>query len=258
MTVGPMAEPVSEDRLLDGRVILRQPAAGYRAAIDPVLLAAASPAAAGDSVADLGCGAGAAFLCLAARVDAVHTVGLDASPQAVALARANIQLNGLSARAAVAAGDIADSPDWVVPSSFDQAICNPPFLERGRVTLSADPGRRQSDVEGSADLDAWIAAAHRLLRPKGWLTLIHRADRVDAVCARLAGRFGGVEIVPVWPKAGAAARRVIVRARKGVRSPARLGPGLVLHRDDGAFTAAATAILRAGAALDDALAVAGD
>ena len=258
MTAGPIADAVTEDRLLDGRVILRQPAAGYRAAIDPVLLAAAAPAAAGDSVADLGCGAGAAFLCLAARVDAIHTVGLDAAAEAVALARANIQLNGLSARAAVALADIADPPDWVVPSSYDQVVCNPPFLERGRVTVSADPGRRQSDVEGSADLEAWIAAAHRLLRPKGWLSLIHRADRVDAVCARLAGRFGGVEIVPIWPKPGAAARRVIVRARKGVRSPARLSPGLVLHRPDGSFSDAASAILRGGAALDNALAAAQD
>ncbi|MEL6264223.1 MAG: methyltransferase, partial [Pseudomonadota bacterium] len=59
---------MTHDRLLGGRVGLTQPRQGYRAATDPVLLAAAVPAAAGETVLELGIGAGAAVLCLAARV----------------------------------------------------------------------------------------------------------------------------------------------------------------------------------------------
>ena len=53
-----------DDAFLCGRLHLWQPLKGYRAATDPVLLAAACPASPGQSVLDLGCGAGAAALCL--------------------------------------------------------------------------------------------------------------------------------------------------------------------------------------------------
>jgi tRNA1(Val) A37 N6-methylase TrmN6 len=43
---------------------------------------------------------------------------------------------------------------------------------------------------------------------------------------------------------------VIVRARLGGRSPARLSAGLVLHAADGSFTPAAEAIRRGAAALE--------
>ena len=55
-----MTDGFSDDRLLGGRVRLKQPKAGYRAAIDPVLLAAAVPTGADETVLDVGTGAGAA------------------------------------------------------------------------------------------------------------------------------------------------------------------------------------------------------
>ncbi|MEA1652986.1 hypothetical protein UAJ10_28720 [Nitrospirillum sp. BR 11164] len=95
-----------------------------------------------------------------------------------------------------------------------------------------------------------MAAAARLLAPRGTLTMIHRADRVDEILARLAGRFGAVVLYPLWPRAGTEAKRVIVRARLGARTPARLLSGLVLHDEGGRYTPAADAALRGGAALD--------
>ena len=81
------------------------------------------------------------------------------------------------------------------------------------------------------------------------MTFIHRADRVDRVLSELSGRAGEVVIFPLWAGTGKDAKRVIVRARKGVASPARLCSGLILHEADGRFTEAANAVLRAGAAL---------
>ena len=54
----------SEDTLLGGKVRLRQPVDGYRAAIDPVLLAASLDAAPGQRVLEAGTGHGAAAICL--------------------------------------------------------------------------------------------------------------------------------------------------------------------------------------------------
>jgi tRNA1(Val) A37 N6-methylase TrmN6 len=56
-------------------------------------------------------------------------------------------------------------------------------------------------------------------------------------------------LFPLWLEAGRPAKRVLVRARKGVAAPARLAPGLVLHAQGGGFTEAAEAVLRGGAGL---------
>ena len=87
------------------------------------------------------------------------------------------------------------------------------------------------------------------------ITLIHRADRLDDILARLHGRAGAITVFPLWPRGlngggGTAAKRVLVQARKGVKSPMKLAPGLVLHEADGGYTAAASRVLRDGAGLD--------
>lgn len=241
--------PLSEDALLSGRIRLRQPIRGYRVAIDPVLLAAAVPATAGDSVLDIGCGVGAASLCLAARVEDCRIIGLDAQRALVRLANDNAALNDLGHRVEAIAGDLLRPPPRLAPGSFAHVMANPPFLERGAATVPLDAGKAAANVEGDADLAAWLDFALAMLRPKGSLTIIHRADRMEHLLAGLAGRAGEIVIFPLWAGAGKPAKRLILRARKGVATPTRLSPGLVLHEADGRFTAAADAVLRDAAAL---------
>ena len=243
---------LTRDRLLGGRVTLLQPASGYRAAIDPVLLAAAAPARRGETVAELGCGAGAAALCLTARAPDVRAVGVERDAALAALAERNAAENGAADRVRIVRADIADirAPRDLARHGLapcDHAMANPPHLppERAMPARRGDP----ATVETGASLDDWVTAALALLRPGGGLSLIHRADRMDGLLAALHGRAGEVVIFPLWPKAGRAARRVLARARKAARGPARLAPGLVLHRADGRYTEEAEAVLRHGAPL---------
>lgn len=243
-----LSETVSQDRLLGGAVGLRQPVAGYRAAIDPVLLAAAVPARPGERVLDLGTGAGAAALSLLARVPGCRVVGLERDSQAAALAVENAALNGAADRFEVVVGDVGDLPGALEPGSFDQVMTNPPYLDPS--TSNALPAHRAgATVEGEVALGAWLAAALAMAKRGGAVTVIHRADRLAEVLAGLTTDAGAVTVFPLWPKAGRAAKRVIVRARRGKRGPLALAPGLVLHRPDGGYTAEAEALLRTPAPL---------
>jgi len=170
--------PLTDDRLLGGRVVLRQPASGYRAAIDPVLLAAAVPARPGDQVLDAGAGVGTAALCLAVRVTDAAVVGVEADAGLVRLAEANAAATGVADRVRFVAADILDPPSSLAPGTFHQVMANPPYQAAHTGRASPHPERAAATVEGAAALADWVAFCIRMARPKGRVTLIHRADRL--------------------------------------------------------------------------------
>ncbi len=237
---------VTEDHLLGGRIRLRQPADGARAAIDPVFLAASVAAEPQQLILDIGCGTGAAMLCLAARVPQCRIVGLETQRELVRIAGDNIILNGMSTRLSVMIGDLLHAPPRLSAGSFDHVMANPPFIARGHGSAAASAEKTAATVEGDADLGDWVRFALMMVRAKGSIHMIHRADRIDAVLAQLAGKAGEITIFPLWPGQGQPASRILVRARKQIAAPARLLPGLVLHQPDGRFTDAAEAVLRGG------------
>jgi tRNA1(Val) A37 N6-methylase TrmN6 len=240
----------SEDLLLGGRLRLRQPTSGYRVAIDPIFLAAAVPAGPRDAILDVGCGVGAAALCLAARVPGCRVTGVEVQRDLVRLAGDNVVLNELSAQVSVMQGDLLNLPPRLAPGAFDHVMANPPFLAAGSATAPPNPGKATANVESAANLAAWVRIALAMVRAKGSLTFIHRADRLDSLLALLAGKAGEITLYPLWPGGGKPAKRVIIRARKQIASPTSLLAGMILHEDDGRFTAAADAVLRGAAGLD--------
>lgn len=236
--------PVTEDAFLGGRLRLRQPAEGYRAAIDPVLLAAAVPARDGEAVADLGCGVATAALCLLTRVPGLQVTGLELQALLAELAQKNATLNGCADRFRVVSGDVAAPPEALAACAFDHVMLNPPYLEPGSARASTHELRRIATVEGTAGLDAWLSCAVSLLRPRGSITVIHRADRLSRILGLLAQSCGDMTVFPLWPHDGEGAKRVLVQGLKGSGGPLRVLPGLVLHDAEGCYTPAAEAVLR--------------
>jgi tRNA1(Val) A37 N6-methylase TrmN6 len=247
----PEAE-LSDDGFLGSRLRVLQPRNGYRAATDPVLLAAAVPARAGQSALELGCGAGVAALCLAARVPGLALMGLERQPAYADLARRNAARNGIPLQ--VIAGDLARMPEELRVMDFDHVLANPPYFPAGGGTAAADRGR-EAALREETPLAIWLDAAVRRLRPGGWLTVIQAAERLPELLAGCDSRLGSLVVLPLCPRAGRPATRVILQARKGGRGPFRLLAPLVLHRgaahggDRDSFTATVQAILRGGAAL---------
>jgi tRNA1(Val) A37 N6-methylase TrmN6 len=240
---------ITEDHVLGGRVLLRQMREGLRVAIDPILLAAAVPAEPGEIVLDLGTGNGVAALCLARRCAGCRVVGLELQPELMRQAAENATLNGLDAAVSVMVGDVGAPPPRLAPATFHHVMANPPYLKAGTGTVPANPLKALAIAEGDADLAVWIRTALAMVRPRGTISIIHRADRLDALLAAFGGRAGEIVVFPLWPNAGKSAKRVLVHARRDSGAPLRLAPGLVLHDSDGRFTPEADAILRDAAAL---------
>lgn len=246
-----MNDDLTRDAFLCGKLHLWQPANGYRAATDPVLLAAACPAAPGQSVLDLGCGVGAAALCLGARVPDLRLSGVEIQPDYAELARRNGAENG--ADFTVVCADLAHLPRRL-RHAFDHVIANPPYYP-GAGTPPPDAGKATAMLIGTPLAD-WVAAAARRLAPGGWMTMILGADGLPSVLGALAPKLGSASVLPLAAREGRPALRVILRARKGGRAPFRLLAPLVLHRgtaherDREAYTPRADMILRGGAALD--------
>lgn len=237
---------LTHDAFLGGKLHLWQPRMGYRAGVDPVLLAASVEAKAGQSVLDLGCGVGAAALCLGARVPGLTVLGVERQPFYAALAARN----GLE----VVVADLADLPVATREQSFDHVLANPPYFDR-RAGYSADDPGREGALGIDTPLEVWVDVAARRLRHKGYLHMIHRVERVPDILAAATGRLGSPEIWPICPRDGRAAELVIFRARKDGRADFRLHAPVIMHlgaahvADGISYRPEIQAVLRDGAAL---------
>jgi tRNA1(Val) A37 N6-methylase TrmN6 len=242
-----MSRDLTEDAFLGGRLRLRQPLKGHRAGHDAILLAAATEVLAAERVVEFGAGVGAAGLAVARRVRGARLTLVEIDEGLAALARENAALNGIACDVValdVTAKAEAFSAAGLAPDTADRVLMNPPFNDSGRHQPSPDSARRTAHEAHSATLEAWIHAARRLLKPGGTLTLIWRAEGLSEVLAALGRGFGGIVILPVHPKSGATAIRVLVKAEKGSGAPLTLRPGLVLNGDDGKPTPGAERVLR--------------
>ncbi len=191
-----------------------------------MLLAAAVPAVAGQSVLDLGCGVGAAALCLGARVPGLHLAGIEVQARYADLARRNGIENRITLN--VHTGDIAMMPAPLRQRSFDHVIVNPPYFHAQNRIPSPEIGRETAQA-GDTPLVEWVDAATRRLAPKGRLSVILRADRLPDLMSAIDNRLGSIILWPFQARISRPARMILLTAQKGGRSAFILRNPLILH-----------------------------
>jgi len=247
-----MYNDATQDAFLNGALQVLQPKAGYRAATDPVFMAASMPVKAGQTVLELGCGVGTAMLCLGARVPECHLTGLEIQTDYADLARENARANNIDVT--VVSGDLMQMPKELRDQSFDHVMFNPPFYDADAVTAPDDAGKSTAFVM-DLQIEDWIKAGMKRLKPKGRLTFIHRIDVLPKALGALADVAGDITIKPLVSREGQAAKRIIVTCRKGTHGTPSLLPPFVIHSsrthgdDAGAYSKTAEGILRHGDAL---------
>jgi tRNA1(Val) A37 N6-methylase TrmN6 len=253
LEASPSSAPTA-DAFLGGALEVLQPAKGYRAGLDGVLLAAAVAARPGDRVLDVGAGVGVVGLAVARRLPLVRVTLIEREARLAAMARENIVRNALSQRVHIIEADIArplsENAELAgAAESFQHVVANPPYHTEGHGTAAEDPAKAGAHAMPEGSLDRWVRFMAAMARPGGTATLINRADALKEILTSLDGRFGGAVVLPLHPREGEPASRVLVQAVKGSRAPMELQPGLVLHNSDRGFRPQVEAILRGVAAL---------
>lgn len=250
-------EEVTEDAFLGGALALLQPRRGYRAGIDAVLLAAAAPLNEehAERVLDAGAGVGVVGLSIARRVGTAQVALVESEPRLAALARENVARNGLADRVSVTEADVTGAASeltavGLAPDSFDHVVANPPFHVEGRGRRPMHAIKAAAHAMPADSLARWMQFLTRVARPGGTLTIVHRPDALADLLKFLDGRFGELKVMPLHPRAGEPAVRIIVQGKKGSRAPLTLLAGVVLHEEDGhSFRPEVARILRHGAPL---------
>lgn len=244
---------LTQNAFLGGKLSLWQPARGYRAGIDPVLLAASVPAKNGQSILDLGCGVGTAALCLGARVSGLRLTGMEIQFGYADLARLNARENEIPMT--IIPGDARDAGKLLGGERFDHVITNPPFHDRRARTVASDQGRETS-MASDGILDDWIDAAARRLAPKGQLHVVHQTAYLPALLSACYGRVGSIEVLPLSARNGRGAGLILLRALKTGRAAFRLHAPKVLHKgarhvsDGDDYTEEFSGVFRNAQALD--------
>lgn len=241
------------DYFLGDRLVVRQPVRGYRAGIDAVLLAGTARAGEGPLL-DLGAGVGTVGLCAAVRCPDLHVTLVERTPELAALARDNIAANDLVDRAEVVEAEIGEAlpphaAGVLKGGSFAHVVANPPYHDQAAGTSSLWPLKAVSHAMTSDALELWARFMARMAAPGGRATMIHKADALPRILSAFENRFGALTILPIHPREGAPAIRVIVDGIKGSRAPLTIKQGLVLHGEGNAFLPEIDAILRRGAPL---------
>ena len=240
-----------ETRLLGGRVTCFQPIKGYRSAIDPILMQAAVPARTGETVLELGCGTGAASLCLAVRVPGLRICGLDIQEALIPWADKGAAALGDEADLRFFAGDLMDPPAALSDlAPFDHVMANPPYAKAGTVRPSPDPIKAAATVEGAALLRDWVRQAANAVKPGGTVTFIHSGDRSAELISALGSHLNRLTILPFLSKAGETAPvRVIVQGQAGPERKVQTLPAVVLHETGGNYGVQVDEVLRGGGQL---------
>lgn len=244
----------TEDQFLSGRVKLKQRASGHRAGSDAVLLAATIPPDLRGLAIDVGASSGAVGLMAVWRAPHAQLRLIEIDKTDLAFARENIVANAMQERVTTYEADLFAShairmERGICAGDADLVLSNPPFLDEAKARASHDDDRVRAHMMPEGGLEKWILACLQMLKPNGVLTMIHRADRLDDVLDLMTGRFGDIALLPIYPRAGDDATRILISGKRNSRAPLRILPALILHRDEGGFTERAASVHAGHAAL---------
>lgn len=248
----------TDDDFLNGKLKLRQPAKGYRAGNDALLLAAALPIMNGNML-EVGAGIGAPSLCYLTRMSksgaTPQLTMVEKFKDIVELAEHNVRHNDFTSQINIIHADIFDSATTheklgLKSDCFDHIFSNPPFFDPTKNKTSSDDYKAQAHSIKHDDLERWLIYMVRVLKNKADMTIIYPMEHLYIILKMLENRIGDIRIRPIFSKYNVPATRFLLQGKKGSRASLKMLPDLVLRHDDGQVTEFAENVFRHGAAIE--------
>jgi tRNA1Val (adenine37-N6)-methyltransferase len=242
--MGEIDSLITLDSILDGALRLAQPRAGYRFAIDSILLArfvSERPAA---SVLDLGAGCGVIGLVVAAAQQSCSLVAVEIQRLLADLVAYNARLNGIEGTNVIHADLRNQTIPGLTVESFDLVVANPPYRRKASGRESPNPSRHAARAESAATLADFVAAAERYARRHARVGFTFEASRAAELVFELRRhRLEPKRMRFVHPNALSAASIVLVEARKGGGIGVKVEPPLIVHHEQGVYSPEAAELL---------------
>lgn len=185
----------------------------------PGSAAAAAPVRA--RIADVGTGSGCLAVAIARWLPAAEVVAIDASEEALAVARRNAERHDVARRMQFFEADLLAG----VPGPFDAVVSNPPYVPEpdipGLQPEVRDHEPLQALVGGADGLDVirrLVPQAAAALRPGGWLVFEFGFGQADGVRAIVEAE-PRLELVAIKPDLAGIPRMAVARRRTQQETP---------------------------------------
>ena len=216
----------TKDSFLGGGIRIWQPKKGYRAGIDPILLAATVNVSAGQKVLDLGCGVGTASFAIGYRVKNVELYGIEIQKVFADLADLNSKENGIELQ--VECSNISNLSSNITSKNFDHVIANPPYFDRKSSVRGINLSKEKSFGD-TRPISEWLKVAAKRAKPKGFVHFIVRSDRLMEIFTNMPNSLGSLVITPVISRKNENAKLTILHAKKNGRAGFIISSPIVLH-----------------------------
>ena len=216
----------TKDSFLGGGIRIWQPKKGYRAGIDPILLAATVNVSAGQKVLDLGCGVGTASFAIGYRVKNVELYGIEIQKVFADLADLNSKENGIELQ--VECSNISNLSSNITSKNFDHVIANPPYFDRKSSVRGINLSKEKSFGD-TLPISEWLKVAAKRAKPKGFVHFIVRSDRLMEIFTNMPNSLGSLVITPVISRKNENAKLTILHAKKNGRAGFIISSPIVLH-----------------------------
>ena len=216
----------TKDSFLGGGIKIWQPKKGYRAGIDPILLAASVNVSEGQKVLDLGCGVGTASFAIGYRVRNVELYGIEIQKDVANLANLNSEENGIELK--LECSNISNLSPNITSKSFDHVIANPPYFDRKTSVRSINLAKEKSFGE-MCPISEWLKVAAKRAKPKGFVHFIVRSDRLPEMFSNMPNSLGSLVITPILSRKNENAKLTILHARKNGRAGFIISSPIILH-----------------------------
>lgn len=228
---------LTTDTFFNGCLQVKQYRSGYRFSIDAVLVAAHAGLHPAETVLDLGTGCGIIALMLAYRNPKTKVHGIEVQPELADLAAVNVEENGMGRQITIHCMDMKGLQLNTIFGQADLVVSNPPFrkAESGRI----NPNRQRAVArhEIKATLFDVVETACRALRVSGRFVTIYPAERLVDVLTQM--RSADIEpkfVRMIHSDNQAAAKLILAEGKKGGRPGVKIGPPLVIYKQDGSYT----------------------